>query len=122
MKYKYAVHTNKGKQRGEPRSGRCVDPESWVTGPDPLTHEKYYAFLKHRAQAKFRNEDYCLTWDDWQELWDDETYLKRGRSADSLCLSRLDFESGWTRCNVHVISRREHLSVKRKVEYIRNGR
>ena len=59
--------------------GRPVNPEKWVTGPDPHRREKYYAFLKHRAQCNFRNEDYELTFNDWETYWTDENYSQRGR-------------------------------------------
>ena len=34
-------------------------------GDDVYQRERYYAFLKHRSQARYRGEDYTLTWEDW---------------------------------------------------------
>ncbi len=96
------------KQQPTPgRRGRYVNPDSWKTGPDPLTREKYYAWLKHRSQARYRNEDYSITWEEWQSLWSDDDFLKRGRSPDKLCLLKIDIEQGWHLNNVRVCLRKE---------------
>ena len=92
--------------------GRRSDPDTWITGPDPLTRDKYYAWLKHRAQAKHRKEDYSLTWDDWQGLWSDDDFNLRGRRGESLCLTRSDFEGEWCLENVQVVTRLEHFRMK----------
>lgn len=84
-------------------------PEYWISGPDVVEHDKYYAYLKHKAQAKFRGEYHDLTWEQWQELWPTDLFLKRGRGVDDLCLSQIDPELGWTRNNLEVITRRLQL-------------
>lgn len=111
MRYKYAVDTLKGKKRGEGR-GRCVDPDKWITGPDPDRRDKYYAYLKHKAQANFRGEMYLLTWEDWEYLWCEPNWSKRGRRITDLCLTRLDFEGAWSTDNVIVCTRRKHFDLK----------
>lgn len=95
--------------------GKTPDPNRWITGPDIVTRDKYYAWLKHRAQAKYRKEDYDLTWEDWQTLWSNEDYLKRGRKINDLCLQKIDPDGGWTITNVEVNTRYEYL--KRAAEY-----
>lgn len=90
-------------------------PERWISGPDPIEHEKYYAWQKHRAQAKFRGEDYSLTWEQWQTIWPTELFLKRGRGVDDLCVSLNNLEEGWHLWNVVVCTRKEQL--KRNKEY-----
>ena len=96
--------------------GRNTDPSKWVSGSDPLKHEKYYAWLKHRAQARHRKEDYELTWPQWDTIWRDELFLRRGRAVDDLCLQRIDPLSGWCESNVEITTRSEHLTRKRKRE------
>ena len=120
-KPKYAPQSNriKGQCKG---GGNAVNPERWLHGSDLLTHDKYYAFLKHKAQARYRGEDYRLTFDDWKDLWPDNLWLQRGTRVDDLCLSRHDFEDGWYINNVDIMTRREHLSKKRGMEYKKNGR
>lgn len=116
MQFKYAHNTNRyvGTARGP---GRAADRAKWPTGPDPLRRDKYYAWLKHRAQAKFRNEPHTLTWDFWESVWPDHVWLKRGRGADDLCLAREDFLDGWHDYNVDIVTRR--ISLARQGEYKR---
>lgn len=96
--------------------GRPVDPSKWKSGPDAFTREKYYAFLKHRAQARFRKEQYALTWEDWQSIWPDELFEQRGRGKHNLCLQMIEPFLGWSTFNVEVVTRIEHLQRKRQRE------
>jgi hypothetical protein len=93
---------------------RRQTPEMWVSGPDPIVHDKYYAWLKHRAQARYRGEPYELTWEDWQAIWPTELFLQRGRSAEQLCLVQIDPDLGWIPSNVQVITRREYVRTLKK--------
>lgn len=99
-------------------SKRKMDPNKWIMGPDPLTREKYYAWLRHRCQARFRKEAYELSFDDWQKLWSDEDFVRRGRKADSLCLSRIDPKDSWSLDNCAIVTRNSHL--KRNAEFRNN--
>lgn len=76
--------------------------------PDPLDHKMYYAFMRMRAQAKFRGELFYLTFKDFQELWAGR-FEQRGRTAESLVLTKRDLAGVWERDNVHVINRQEQL-------------
>lgn len=120
-KFKYAAQSDriKGQCKG---AGNAINPLNWMHGPNPIIHDQYYAWLRHRAQAKFRGETHDLTFEQWLDLWPEELWLQRGRDADSLCLSRVDFWGDWEISNVEVMSRREHLRKKRKREYKLNGR
>lgn len=89
---------------------RHFDPEKWVTGPDPYRRNKYYAFLKHKAQARYRGESYTLTWPDWEALWRDDLWEQRGKGSRSLCLAQVDQEKGWHVNNVEIIERRDQVS------------
>jgi len=77
---------------------------------DPTQHEKYYAFLKHRAQARFRGEPYALTWEDWCELWSHTQWPRRGRGPRSLRLTRRDVTQGWSRINCEIVPHADHMS------------
>lgn len=90
--------------------GRKSDPNTWITGPDPQEHERYYAWLKHKAQAKFRNDPYYLSYADWCEIWPMDKFVKRGRTADDLCCCMIDPDEGWHLDNVHVVTNRWHRS------------
>lgn len=99
MEYKYAKRCEKRKPR----------PHQWLSGPDEFTHEKFYAWHKHRAQANFRDEEYYLTFEDWQQLWPDDKFQNRGRDKDSFVLTRIDRDGPWSIANCHVMLRHEVL-------------
>jgi len=104
--FKYAPKEGKSKS-GKPRR---MFPENWVSGPDLLTHDMYYAWSKHKAQARFRNEAYALTWEDWLDIWANPTdFLNRGRQPEDLTLTRIDDDGAWTRDNVEIMTRLEQL-------------
>jgi len=105
-KFRYAREST----GGPGKRGRTPDPEVWVTGPCRIRHDKHYGYLKHRAQAKFRKEDYSLTLEQWESLWTDELWLQRGRSAESFCLQQIDGEDGWHFENVEIVTRIEHFA------------
>ena len=77
--------------------------------------EKRYAYLKHRSQCMYRKEPYDLSWEDWNELWTDELFAKRGRGKDDLCLARVNIRDSWNLFNCIVYTRHEHL--KRNGEF-----
>jgi hypothetical protein len=109
--FKYVGKPKANKQRkGDGIKGRLSNPDLWCTGPDPLRHEIYYAYLKHQAQARFRKEDYTLTFEDWESLWTTERWLQRGRKIDNLCLQQKEPGDGWHLNNVEVVTRRKHFA------------
>jgi hypothetical protein len=83
-------------------------PSSWRSGPDPVQHTKYRAWIQQRNQAQFRREPWDLSFEDWLGLWGDD-YDRRGRLATDLCLTRSDLEQGWSRHNCTLMERREHM-------------
>lgn len=95
--------------------GPKIRPERWISGPDVLQRDKYYAWAKHKSQALFRGEAHSLTFEQWCELWTDELFLQRGRLATDLCMMMIDLEAGWHYSNVEIVERIEHL--KRAREY-----
>lgn len=82
-------------------------PQVWVTGPDPLRHLQYRAFIQQRNQARWRGEEWTITFEQWLDLWGDRYHL-RGRTVNSLCLTRRDYDLPWTQDNTEVVSRQEH--------------
>ena len=107
-----AKYLNKSKAR---KHKRRLSPERWVSGPDPITRDIYYGYIKHKAQAAFRNEDYELTWEDWKSYWDLDTWMKRGRHPGDICLARVDHLGPWSKENCYLVERREYL--KRQGEF-----
>jgi hypothetical protein len=89
---------------------RRMFPTNWISGPDLIMHDMYYAWSKHRSQARYRKEDHNLTWDDWQEIWaNPQDFQRRGRKPEDLTLTRIDADHAWTISNVQVITRLEQL-------------
>lgn len=99
------------------RVGKHIRPSMWVLGTDTdiVTHDKHYAWLKHRAQAKYRSEDYSLTFEQWKQLWPNDKWFGRGRGKNDLCLMQIDREGGWHIHNVDVVERMVYLA--RAAEY-----
>lgn len=93
-----------------PQAPKRQHPENWKSGPDWIDHQKYYAWLKHKAQAMYRDERYKLTWIHWQELWTNKNWEQRGRSIDSLCLTRIDPTKAWSLINCEIVSRQVQLA------------
>lgn len=106
MRYKYVPPT---KRKPTETRGKQPSPNTWLSGPCPIQHDKYYAWLKHRSQAHFRNEAHELTWEDWQQLWPNDLFEQRGRKKTDLCLARIDQEGSWSIENCAVVERSTHL-------------
>jgi hypothetical protein len=106
FKFRYAIKDQRSKY-GKPRK---MFPNNWTSGPDPVMHEMYYAWAKHKSQANYRKEDYDLTWEDWQVIWaNHDDFLRRGRKPDDLALTRKDYEKPWTLSNCEVVTRLEQI-------------
>jgi len=80
-----------------------------IFADDEFRRNKYYAWLKHKAQANHRGEYYDLTFQDWETLWPDELFALRGRRPDDLCLMRIDIDGGWTVSNLEIVTRIDYL-------------
>jgi len=93
---------------GKPGQGRGIRPHTWITGPDPVRHDQYLAFLRQRAQANYRSEPWHLTFDDFVQLWS-PGWHSRGRHSEDLCMSRRDSDGAWSRSNCVIMTRRCHV-------------
>ena len=69
--------------------------------------EQRVGWLRMKAQAKFRNEPFEITWEDYLKIWEGRWH-QRGSSRESYTLQRIDWKGGWTLNNVHIVSRLEH--------------
>jgi|TARA_B110000908_G_C10031376_1_gene347580 hypothetical protein len=95
--------------------GRRQDPSCWITGPCPIRRDKYYAWLKHRSQARYRKEYYDLTWEQFESLWiQEQDWDNRGKQSTNICMSQIDYNLGWTASNVEIITRLEQLRKPKK--------
>ena len=73
-------------------------------------NERRVAFVRARAQAAFRGEQWDLTWDDFRAFWRTRRlWSQRGRRNDDLVLTRLDLDDSWNRDNCCIITRNDSL-------------
>lgn len=86
-----------------------IRPLQWISGPDPIRHSKFNPWHKARVQARFRGEDYQLTFDEFCELWTDELWQRRGRGSQDLGMTRRDLSGPWTVENCVIVTRREQV-------------
>jgi hypothetical protein len=107
------------KDRPRWMNGCKPKPENWDTEERIIERDIYYALLKHRAQAKFRNQEHTLTESEWRDLWTVDRWLCRGRCKTDLCLMLVDREGGWHKDNVAIVERRVYL--ERAGEYRNNN-
>jgi hypothetical protein len=96
------VSPGKGKGKKGPR------PHVWICGPDQYKHQMYVPWMKARAQARFRQEEWTLTFDEYFDLWNGKWH-ERGRDRDSLCMTRHAWSEAWSKDNAVIIERHEHL-------------
>jgi hypothetical protein len=83
-------------------------PHVWKCGSDEFKHSLYTPWMKAKAQANFRNEDWQLDFEDFYLMWKDHWHL-RGRDSTSYCMTRLDFCGIWNKTNTVIMTRKEHL-------------
>lgn len=101
--------------KGKPRPELCGPrpaavgprPHVWVSGPDPAVHYQYRQYIQHKNQAQWRGEEYYLTFEEYQDLWR-ERWHQRGRTKDTYCLTRVDYDLPWCVENCDVITRGDH--------------
>ena len=87
---------NKGNNTGK-------KPHRWITGPDPIVQRLRRRWLLAKNQAKYWNQEWHITWDQYRDLLlDHEDQL--GNRADAMNLCRTDKTEGWTIGNVTIMT------------------
>jgi len=80
---------------------------------DPFMHSRNLAFLRSRAQARFRGEVWELTQQEFFNFWSTpERWAKRGRHVDDLVLTRRDEFEPWNIKNCVIMTRYANLYAK----------
>ena len=92
-------------------------PKMWKV-KDPYLHSMYEPWLRQKAQANYRGEDWDLTFDDFASVWGQD-FPRRGRASTDLTMTRIDPEKAWTLTNVEIVTRNEQL---KRAQQIRNAR
>lgn len=79
---------------------------------DPFDVDRCLKFNRARTQARFRGEQWTMTFEDWNEFWPTpEIWSQRGRSGDRLCLTRRDPTGPWSRENCCRILRSDQVRI-----------
>lgn len=86
-------------------------PHTWKCGPDEYRHSMYHPWQKMKAQAKFRGDDFDLSFEEFFNIWNGHWH-ERGRQADNLCLTRKDWGGPWDKDNSILVTRQEHLEAQ----------
>ena len=93
------------------KSGRPKGPRPDLQIYPGILAVKRLAYVRMRAQAKFRDEDWQLTWAEFLTMWEGKWHM-RGRDNRSLCMSREDWDGPWDNKNTIIITRLEHLRLQ----------
>lgn len=84
-------------------------PEMWKHGPDAEKQLVNRWFLMAKAQARFRDEPWDLTFEDYYSFWRGNTHL-RGRREDCKSLTRINDRAPWTKSNCVMANRRDAIA------------
>jgi len=91
-------------------------PHTWLTGPDEYKHNMYVPWMKMKAQANFRGEEWDLDFEDYYNAWHGK-WDQRGRSSEQLCMTRKAYDEAWSKDNIEIITRKEHCSKQKQWKY-----
>lgn len=80
----------------------------------PELKDKRLSWQRCRCQAKFRGEEWDLSYEEYCELWPNELWENRGRKGDSYVLSRENNNKPWNYDNCVIIFRRNQLTINGK--------
>ena len=83
-----------------------TQPQRWVTGPDLVTHLQYRAYVQQRNQARWREETWTVTFEEYQTLWQ-HLWAERGRLKTSYMMTRINADLPWEFSNCCVITRQQ---------------
>ena len=109
----YNINNIQAMTRGVSASGhKCRSlgkerPETWVI-KDRELRKRYVPFLRARAQANFRGEEWAMTFEEFCEKWG-EFWELRGRGSLDYSMTRSDPDGQWSMDNTEVLTRREQL-------------
>ncbi len=80
--------------------------------PDKFTNDRRLVWCRSRSQARYRGEEWSLSFDDFCRLWSTESlWLQRGRHNDGLVLFRYDAVQPWQLTNCCIITRVNQLRI-----------
>ncbi len=98
----------------------CNKKSNSRTYRDPLKHKQFTAWMRMKAQAIFRKEEWDLSFEEFLTLWT-PYWSRRGRASTAYCLSRTDPALSWSITNTTAMIRRDQL-IKAQLTGARRGR
>jgi hypothetical protein len=84
-----------------------LQPQLWKSGPDPVRHAQYRAWIQQKNQAQWRVEGWAFEFEDWVLMWG-QRWNSRGKRREHYCMTRIDTNQPWTPKNCHVVTRQQH--------------
>lgn len=85
---------------------------------DDFTNERRLAWARSRSQARFRCERWTLTFAEFCQFWStQELWQRRGRSPESLVLTRYDPEQAWSKTNCCILNRKKQIEIRNLRRY-----
>jgi len=94
--------------RPSPLRGRSY-PHLWAAGTDPAMRIIWRKWLVAKNQARFKNIEWTLTWEQYKNLIQ-QTAGKWGRTRGCHNIARIDHRLGWHIHNVTLKSRSQVMS------------
>ena len=79
-------------------------PQTWKHGPSEALKDLNMAFLRARAQAKYRGEEWSLTFDEFRDRWAGR-YPETGILSDCIVMVRSDPTGAWSFANTELMRR-----------------
>lgn len=77
---------------------------------DKFTNDRRLAWVRSVCQARYRKEDWDLTFAEFCVFWNTEQrFRRRGRATDALVMVRYDDFDPWNRDNCVIITRAQQL-------------
>lgn len=96
--------------------------------PDKFTNDRRLSWLRSRCQARYRGEDWQLTFEEYCVFWKTQArYYSRGKESHQLVLTRFDPEDAWDRDNCCIIDRKTQTTIalkrrhNKEVDYLYKG-
>ena len=79
-------------------------PQTWKHGPSQALKDLNMAFLRARAQAKYRGEEWRLTFDEFRDKWAGR-YPETGIQSHCIVMVRSDPQGAWSFANTELMRR-----------------
>ena len=83
---------------------------------------KRRAYIVSLHQAKFREEKWELSFEEFCEIWSDEIWSQRGKEMKSLVMTRIDPQDTWQWGNIQIITRHDLCKITGVQTKIKNRR